>query len=191
VDRGPSAGRDQRNNEPRINHRIRVPQVRCIGPDGQQLGVISTDEAKRLAQEAGLDLVEVNPNQRPPVCKIIDYGKHKYEQKKRANEQKKSQKRVEVKEVKFRPKTDTHDFETKVRKLREFLEEGNRAKITIMFSGREIIHKDIGRNICDRVAEAVKDIAQIESPTKMEGRFMLMMLAPLKKNRPKSEEEAA
>lgn len=181
--RGKRPGKDQGNNEPRINHRIRVPQVRCIGPDGQQLGVISTDEAKRLAQEAGLDLVEVNPTQRPPVCKIIDYGKHKYDQKKKANEAKKAQKKVEVKEVKFRPKTDTHDFETKIRKLRAFLEEGNRAKITVMFRGREIVHKDIGVDICERVAKAVEDIAQVDAQPKMEGRSMFMLLSPTKGQR--------
>lgn len=189
--RGKRPGRDQRNNEPRVNHRIRVPKVRCIGADGSQLGVLPTDEAKRLAQEAGLDLVEVSPNERPPVCKIMDHGKHKYDQKKRANEQKKKQKRVEVKEVKFRPKTDTHDFEVKIRKLRGFLDEGNRAKITIQFRGREIIHKDIGVDICERVAEAVADIAQIDAQPKMEGRSMFMMLSPISKKGKAKKEEAA
>lgn len=155
-----------------------MPRVLVIGAGGEQLGVLATDEARRLASEAGLDLVEVNPNQRPPVCKIIDYGKHKYDQKKKANEAKKAQKRVEVKEVKFRPKTDTHDFETKVRKLRGFIGEGNRVKVTVMFRGREIIHKDIGVDICDRVAEAVADVAQVDTRPRMEGRSMFMMLNP-------------
>jgi translation initiation factor IF-3 len=158
-----------------------VPQVRLIDADGEQRGIVPTDEAKRIAQDAGLDLVEVSPNERPPVCKVMDYGKHKYESKKKANEQKKKQKRTEVKEVKFRPKTGEHDFDTKVRKLRTFLYEGNKGKITVMFRGREIVHKEIGAEICDRVAYAVKDLAQIETPPRMEGRSMFMMLAPISK----------
>ena len=173
---------DRPSNEPRVNHRIRVPLVRVIGPDGAQLGVIPTEEAKRIASDAGLDLVEVQPNQRPPVCKILDYGKHKYDQKKRANETKKKQHIVETKEMKFRPKTDTHDFEVKVRKLREFLTDGNKGRVVVLFSGREIIHKDIGADICKRVALATEDLAVIEAPPRMEGRIMLMLLSPKKKS---------
>jgi translation initiation factor IF-3 len=182
--RGNRSGRDRDNNEPRVNHRIRVPQVRLIGEDNQQQGVIPTDEARRRAEVAGLDLVEVSPNERPPVCKIMDYGKFKYEQKKRANETKKKQRRVEVKEIKFRPKTDTHDFETKVRKLKAFIEDGHKVKVTIMFRGREIIHQNIGVDICDRVVKALnetEETIQVEQPARMEGRSMFMMLAPVSK----------
>lgn len=148
--------------------------------DGEQLGVLPTQEALRKAQEIGLDLVEISPTARPPVCKIMDYGKYKYQQKRKAAESKKKQAHVELKEVKFRPKTDVHDFNVKVNRLRRFIEDGNKGKVTIMFRGREIVHQDIGRDIIARVASAVADIAQVESPGKMEGRQMVMIVAPQK-----------
>lgn len=149
-----------------------------ISQDAEQLGILPTDEARRRAEEAGLDLVEVSPNARPPVCKIMDFGKFKYDQKRKANEQKKKQHTIEVKEVKFRPKTDKHDFDVKVNRLTKFLKQGNKIKVTIMFRGREIIHPEIGHDILRRVAEAVADIAGVESHARMEGRQMFMILAP-------------
>ncbi|MFH1807361.1 MAG: translation initiation factor IF-3 [Pseudomonadota bacterium] len=167
-----------KKTEPRINHRIRVPEVRVIGPEGDQLGILRTDDALSRAHEAGLDLVEVSPMSRPPVCKIMDYGKFKYTTKKKAVEQRKNQKVVEVKEVKFRPKTDVHDVEIKVHRARSFLDEGNKVKATIMFRGREITHPEIGQQILDRVSKALEDIAMIEFMPRMEGRTMFMILAP-------------
>jgi translation initiation factor IF-3 len=158
-----------------------------IADDGSQLGILPTDEALRRAEEKGLDLVEVQPMARPPVCKIMDYGKFKYEQKRKAAEMKKKQKVIEVKEVKFRPKTGVHDFDTKVRHLRDFLGEGDKAKVTIMFRGREIVHPEIGQDVLKRVAEAISDIAQVELSPRMEGRSMFMIVAPGKAspNKPK------
>jgi translation initiation factor IF-3 len=176
-DRGPR-GRDDRNNEPRVNRRIRVREVRVIAEDGSQLGILPTDDALRRAEEKGLDLVEVQPMSRPPVCKIMDYGKFKYEQKRKASELKKKQTVVEVKEIKFRPKTGQHDFDTKLRHLREFLEEGNKGRVTIMFRGREIVHPEIGQEILKKVAEAISDIGQVELPPRMEGKQMFMIVAP-------------
>jgi translation initiation factor IF-3 len=152
--------------------------VRVIADDGAQLGILPTDEALRRAEEKGLDLVEVQPMARPPVCKIMDYGKYKYQQKRNAAEQKKKQKVIEVKEVKFRPKTGEHDFQTKVRHLREFLAEGDKGKVTIMFRGREIVHPEIGQDVLRRVAEAISDVALIELAPRMEGRSMFMVVAP-------------
>ena len=175
---GGGGARDDRANEPRVNRRIRVREVRVIAEDGSQLGIIATDDALRRAEEKGLDLVEVQPMSRPPVCKIMDYGKFKYEQKRKASELKKKQTVVEVKEVKFRPKTGQHDFDTKVRHLREFIEEGNKARVTIMFRGREIVHPEIGQDILKKVAEAISDIGQVELGARMEGKQMFMIVAP-------------
>ncbi len=153
-------------------------EVRVIADDGTQLGILPTDEAMRRAEEKGLDLVEVQPMARPPVCKIMDYGKFKYQQKRKAAEQKRNQRVIEVKEVKFRPKTGEHDFDTKVRHLRDFLADGDKAKVTIMFRGREIVHPEIGHDVLKRVAEAIADIAQIELAPRMEGRSMFMVVSP-------------
>lgn len=153
-------------------------EVRVIGDDGSQLGILPTEDALRRAEEKGLDLVEVQPMARPPVCKIMDYGKFKYEQKRKASELKKKQTVVEVKEVKFRPKTGQHDYETKLRHLREFLGEGNKVRATIMFRGREIVHPEIGHEILKKVSEAVSDIAQVELAPRMEGKQMFMIIAP-------------
>ena len=181
-----------RSNEPRVNRRIRVREVRVIGPDGTQLGIIPTEEALRRSEELGLDLVEVQPTARPPVCKIMDYGKFKYQQKRKANEAKKNQHLVEVKEVKFRPKTDKHDFDVKVNRLRRFIAEGNKSKVTIMFRGREIVHPEIGQDVLRRVAEALADVAIVESSARMEGRQMFMVVAPGKggQKRPRPEAPA-
>jgi translation initiation factor IF-3 len=142
------------------------------------LGNLPTDVALARAQELGLNLVEVNPMAKPPVCKIMDYGKFKYEEKKRANEAKKKQVVVKVKEIKLRPKTEDHDYETKVRHVREFLEEGNKAKITIMFRGREITHREIGTRVLDDVVQDLKDVAVVEQTPRLEGKQMFMILGP-------------
>jgi translation initiation factor IF-3 len=174
--RGPP--RDDRTAEPRVNRRIRVREVRVIGDDGSQLGILPTEDALRRAEEKGMDLVEVQPMSRPPVCKIMDYGKFKYEQKRKAAEMKKKQKIVEVKEVKFRPKTGEHDYETKVRHAREFIGDGDKVKVTIMFRGREIVHPEIGQDILKRVAENMADVASVELHARMEGKSMFMIMAP-------------
>ncbi len=155
--------------------------MRAIDDEGEQLGVLSLTDALALAAEKGLDLVEVSPNAVPPVCRIMDYGKFKYEQSKKAAEAKKKTTRVEIKEVKMRPKTEEHDFLTKVKHARRFLEEGNKVKVTIMFRGREQSHPELGIRQIDKFVEAVKDIAQVEaSPSRM-GRFLHMVVAPIKK----------
>jgi len=159
---------------------IRRPEVRVINPDGQQLGIYPIRQALAIAHELGLDLVEINPKAEPPVCRIMDFGKFKYEQKKQANLAKKRQKVVEVKEVKMRPKTDDHDFNFKVKHVVRFLEEGNKAKITIRFRGREMAHPETAARQLDRVVEAVGELAVIEQPYRMEGRTMTMILAPAK-----------
>lgn len=162
----------------RINRRIRVPEVRVIGADGAQLGVLRTDEALRLAEQGGLDLVEVSPKAIPPVCKIMDYGKFKYEDAKKKKEAKKHQSTVTLKEIKFRPKTDDHDFDFKVKHIRRFLSEGNKAKLVVIFRGREIVHPETGQAVLKRVVEVTADIANVEQNPMMEGRRMLMVIAP-------------
>ncbi len=169
---------------------IRVKEVTVIGDDGEQLGVFPTHEALAMAQERELDLVEVAPHSNPPVCRIMDYGKHKYKQNKRAHEAKKNQKVIHVKEVKFRPNTDQHDFDFKVKNLLRFLEAGDKAKVVIFFKGREIVHQENGQKVLDRVAAAVEDHAEIEQTAKKEGRTLMMILAPKKKKEVKQSEEA-
>ena len=168
------------SDEPRINDEIRVSQVRLIGPNGEQVGVIATSVALNLAKEANLDLVEVAPNAKPPVAKLIDYGKYKYEQAVKAKKARKNQTKIEVKEMKFRPKIDTGDYETKKGHVLRFLKKGARVKITIMFRGREMAHPEQGLNVLERLAEDLKPYATVESKPKMEGRNMLMLLAPIK-----------
>ncbi|MBO6936724.1 MAG: translation initiation factor IF-3 [Deltaproteobacteria bacterium] len=165
----------------RVNHRIRVPEVRVINADGEQLGVISTDEARRIAKEQDLDLVEVNPKARPPVCKIMDYGRFKYEEKKKQNEAKKRQSQVELKEIKLRPKTDDHDIAFKVKHVRRFLEEGNKVKLTVRFRGREITHPETAKRQIDIIISEVEDLAIVENSGRMEGRTMTAILAPKRK----------
>jgi len=164
--------------------------VRVVGPAGEQLGVLSIEAALAQAAEFGFDLVEVNPMAKPPVCKIMDYGKFKYEEKKRASEAKKKQVVVHLKEVKLRPKTEEHDYEFKVRNVKRFLEEGNKARVTIMFRGREITHKELGQAILDDVISDVKDIAVVEQPSRMEGRQMYMILAPNPKVAQRARDQA-
>jgi len=159
-----------------------------VGSQGEQLGVLSIEQALERAQAEGLDLVEINPMSKPPVCKVMDYGRFKYEEKKKTNDAKKKQVVVKVKEVKLRPKTEEHDYDFKMRNVRTFIEEGNKAKITIMFRGREITHRELGQALLDDVVGDTKDIAQIESPPRMEGRQMFMILAPLAKVAQKARE---
>jgi len=169
----PISVRDQRTNR-----RIRAREVRVVGSAGEQLGVLTIEAALERAQAEGLDLVEVNPMAKPPVCKIMDYGKFKYEEKKKASEAKKKQVVVHLKEVKLRPKTEEHDYETKVRHIKRFLEEGNKSRVTIMFRGREITHKNLGQQILEDVIQDCKDVGQVEMAPRMEGRQMFMILAP-------------
>jgi translation initiation factor IF-3 len=157
-------------------------KVRCIDENGEQLGILHIDEAIRRAEAAGLDLVEVQPNVDPPVCKILDYGKYKYEAQKRANEAKKKQKVVEVKEIKLRPNIDEHDYQVKMRNVRKFIDAGDKVKVTLRFRGREMAHQDIGLDLLNRVKADLEDIATVESfPNRVEGRQMIMMLAPVAK----------
>jgi translation initiation factor IF-3 len=175
-------GRDDRRRPQgdrlRINHRIRVPEVRVIGEDGEQLGVLPTHEALRLAEERGVDLVEISPRAFPPVCRVMDYGKYKYEQAKKKQQARKHASTVEIKEIKFRPKTEEHDMDFKVKHVRRFLEEGNKVRLVIVFRGREITHPQTGVNVLNRVVEATGDLATVEVNPNMEGRRMVMILAP-------------
>ncbi|MEC7670420.1 MAG: translation initiation factor IF-3 [Pseudomonadota bacterium] len=178
--RRPHNAPPQRETGPRVNDRIRVPEVRLIGAEGENIGVVTPARAMELADEAGLDLVEISPNATPPVCKIMDFGKFKYEQQKREAEARKKQKIIEVKEVKFRPNTDTHDYEVKMRNVYKFLENGDKVKVTLRFRGREMAHQNLGRDLLERVAEDVKELGKIENMPKMEGRQMVMMIGPNK-----------
>ena len=151
-----------------------------IGKDGEQVGVVSRDEALRVAEEAELDLALVSPNAKPPVAKVLDYGKYRYEQQKREKEQRKNQKTVNVKETRLSPTIEEHDFNTKLRQARGFIEDEDKVKVSIRFRGRAITHKDIGREVLDRFAEGMEDIADIQTKAKMKGRNMFMMLTPKK-----------
>ena len=152
--------------------------MRVIGSGGEQLGVLTIEQALSKAQEEGMDLVEVSPLAKPPVCKIMDYGKFKYLEKKKQNEAKKNQVVVLLKEIKFRPRTEEHDYNVKIKKVREFLEESNKARITVMFRGREMSHRELGQKVLQEIIEDLKDVAVIESVPRMEGRQMFMILAP-------------
>ena len=157
---------------------IRVREVSVIGDDGEPLGTLLTEEALSVARDQGLDLVEVAPTANPPVCRIMDYGKHKYKASKKAHEAKKKQKIIHLKEVKFRPNTDQHDFDFKLRNVQRFLENGDKAKVVIFFKGREIVHREFGMRVLQRVAEATEETAVIEQQAKQEGRTLVMILAP-------------
>ncbi|MEN0066851.1 MAG: translation initiation factor IF-3 [Myxococcota bacterium] len=170
-------------NELRVNRRIRAPRVLVIDEQGNKLGEFLIEDAVRLAEDRGLDLIEVSPNTRPVVCRIQDYGKLKYERKKKASQARKNQVQVQTKEVKLRPKTDDHDIAVKVRHSRRFLEEGNKVKVTIRFRGRELAHRDIGAQQCLRVAKECEDLGNIEIRPRMDGRQMFMIIAPNAKTR--------
>ncbi len=173
------------STEYRLNDRIRASKCRLIGFDGSQLGIFAMPDALRIADEQGFDLVEIAPNADPPVCKIMDFGKFKYEQSMKEKAARKNQSKVEIKEMKFRPKVDKHDYETKKKHILRFLDAGAKVKVTIMFRGREMAHPELGLNILERLAEELVDLATIENQPKLEGRNMHMLLAPLKKKEPK------
>jgi len=162
----------------RINNRIRAPQVRLIDDQGGQLGIVQLREALAIAEERGLDLMEVAPNAVPPVCRIVDYGKFRYEQTKKDREARKNQKQAELKEVRLKPKTDDHDLEVKAKQARKFLLAGDKVKFTVRFRGREIFHPDIGREMLEQMAEELRDVATVEQRPLMEGRALSLMLAP-------------
>jgi translation initiation factor IF-3 len=164
--------------EVRVNERIRVPQVRVIGDDGQQIGVLPVRDALVLAQSKGLDLVEVSPTARPPVCRVMDYGKFKYEQNRRARKAKKKQHQMQLKEIKMRPKIEGHDYDFKLQHAREFLEGRDKVKFTITFRGREIAHQDIGYKLIQRAIADLTDVATVESPPRSEGRTLNAVLMP-------------
>ena len=163
---------------PRANQEIRVPRVQLIGEDGSNLGEVSIQDALARAEDAGLDLVEISPNASPPVCKILDLGKLKYEKQKKAAEARKKQKTIEIKEIKMRPNIDTHDYEVKMKAVRRFFEAGDKVKLTLRFRGREMAHMELGMQLLNRVKEEVEPIAKVEAEPKLEGRQMMMVLAP-------------
>ena len=162
----------------RVNRQIRVPKVRLIGADGSQLGIVETRAAQTMANDHNLDLVEVAPNASPPVCKIIDYGKFRFDQTKREKESKKSQHQVKIKEIKLKPNIDDHDLETKTKRARQFLENWNKVKVTCMFRGREMAYPENGRKVVQRLVDELIDVGAVEAPPKMMGRTMFCVLAP-------------
>ncbi|PWV58346.1 translation initiation factor 3 (bIF-3) [Plasticicumulans acidivorans] len=164
-----------------MNDEITAREVRLIDQNGEQAGVMSLLQAKRIAEEAELDLVEISPTARPPVCRVMDYGKFRFEMQKKASEARKKQKQIQVKEVKFRPGTDEGDYQVKLRNLIRFLSEGDRAKITLRFRGREVVHQDLGLNLLKRVEDDLAEVGTVEQRPKMEGRQMIMVVAPKKK----------
>lgn len=161
-----------------MNEDIRVPQVRLIDQDGEMIGVMSAREALLRAYEVGMDLLEISPNAIPPVCKILDYGKYKYEQQKKANEARKKQKIVEIKEIKVRPNIDDHDYEVKMRAAKSFIEEGDKVKVTLRFRGREMAHQDLGVKVLERIRTELAEMAKVEQMPRLENRQMIMVLAP-------------
>nr|WP_194246379.1 translation initiation factor IF-3 [Martelella limonii] len=163
---------------PRANRDIRIREIQLIDEDGENKGVVLTEDALRMAEEAGLDLVEIAPNSTPPVCKILDLGKLKYANQKRAAEARKKQKIVEVKEIKMRPNIDTHDYQVKMKAMNKFFEEGDKVKVTLRFRGREMAHQELGMKLLSQVKEDTAEIAKVEAEPKLEGRQMLMVLAP-------------
>ena len=162
----------------RVNDQIRISPVRLIDDQGAQVGVVPLDEARQLADDRGLDLVEVAPNTRPPVCRIMDYGKYKYRESKKAKEAKKKQHVIQLKEIKLRSKIEEHDFQFKVRHVRKFLEKHSRVKLTMVFRGREVVHKELGERVLNRMFDEVEELAVREGPIKMEGRNMILNLSP-------------
>lgn len=157
---------------------IRCPEIRLIDHNGDNRGVVRPEEAVRMAEEVGLDLVEISPNAAPPVCKIMDFGRYKFELQKKAAEARKNQKVIEIKEVKFRPNIDTHDYDVKMRSVTKFLEEGDKVKVTLRFRGREMAHIDIGRSLLERISKDVEEMGKVEAMPKMEGRQMIMLVSP-------------
>ncbi len=167
-----------KTDEPRINGQINSASIRLIDSKGGMLGVVSSREGQRLAEQAGLDLVEISPNAEPPVCKIMDYGKYKYEAQKKAAEQRKKQKVIVVKEIKLRPTIDKHDLEVKLRAVQKFIEDGDKVKFTLKFRGREIAHQEFGMKVLEHIRTELADSVKVEVSPRMEGRQMIMMIAP-------------
>lgn len=167
----------------RLNRQIKAHQVRVISKDGKQIGIITLLEAQKLADEEGLDLVEIAPNANPPVCKIIDYGKYKYQQIKKEKESRKAQHQVKVKEIKFKPNIDTHDFMTKEKHAKEFIEKGYKVRVVCTFRGREMLHIELGEKVIRKLIDDLQDIAVVEAPIKLMGRSMSTVLAPTSKKR--------
>ncbi|NHC62403.1 translation initiation factor IF-3 [Alcaligenaceae bacterium 429] len=165
----------------RINGEIRIPEVRLIGIEGEQLGVVKVADALDMAEEHDVDLVEIAPQAEPPVCRLMDYGKFRYQEQKRQQEARSKQKIIQIKEVKFRPGTDDGDFNVKLRNVRRFIEDGDKVKVSLRFRGREMAHQELGMRVLERVRDEVEEICQVESMPKLEGRQMIMVLAPKKK----------
>ena len=161
-----------------MNYEINVPQVRLVGVDGEMIGIVTTREAMAAAEDSGFDLVEISPNADPPVCKLLDFGKFKYEQQKKKNEARKKQKIIEVKEIKLRPNIDDHDYDVKMRAATNFLDEGDKVKVTMRFRGREMMHQDLGMNVLMRVKDQLDPLAKVEQTPQLEGRQMTMVLSP-------------
>ena len=178
IARRPHNAPPQRDTGPRANERITAKEIRLIGPNGENVGVVTPERGLELARAADLDLVEISPNANPPVVKVMDLGKFKYEQQKREAEARKKQKTIEVKEVKFRPNTDTHDFDVKMRSVMKFLDNGDKVKVTMRFRGREMAHQNLGLDLLKRVEDAVGEAGKVENRPKTEGRQMTMMIAP-------------
>ncbi len=178
IRKGRLVGPPPKATGPRINERIKVPKVRLIGPDGDNHGVVDIDTALQVAKQVGLDLVEISPNAEPPVCKVLDFGKYKYEAQKKANTAKKKQKTQEIKEIKMRPGIDIHDYQTKMKAVNKFLDAGDKVKVTLRFRGREMAHQDLGMEVLKRVQTDVASIAKIEAHPRLEGRQMTMVVAP-------------
>ncbi len=172
------AAPEREQSGPRINDQIRVREVRLIDENGDNVGVVSRFDAMQRAEQTGLDLVEISPDAEPPVCKIMDYGKFKFEQQKKAAEARKKQKIVEIKEIKMRPAIDDHDYDVKLRAIKRFFEEGDKVKVTLRFRGREMAHQELGMAVLQRVKAEVEGIAKVESEPRLEGRQMVMVLAP-------------
>lgn len=175
---------------PRINDEIRLPEVQLVDQEGNNRGVVAIDEARQMADEAGLDLVEISPHSRPPVVKILDYGRYKFQAQKKASEARKKQKTVEVKEIKMRPSIDDHDYDTKMKAARRFLDEGDKVKMTLRFRGREMAHQELGLNLLFRVRDDLNTMAKVEAEPKLEGRQMIMILAPSGKAAPRPQAAA-
>jgi translation initiation factor IF-3 len=171
--------RRTKDRGPRSNNRISSPEVQVIGSDGNNLGILNTNEAISMAKEQGLDLIEISPNAKPPVCKIIDMGKFKYDAQKKANVAKKKQKIVALKEIKMRPVTETHDYEFKVKNAKKFIEKGDKVKFTIRFKGRELQHSHLGRELMNKIKEDMQDIGKVELHPKFDGKQMIMVIQPL------------
>ncbi len=174
----------------RVNERIRVREVRLIDDQGNQLGIVPTPEAMDMAKERGLDLVEVAPQANPPVCKLLDYGKYKFEQEKKSRESKKKQKQLRLKEIRMQPKIETHDLQFKTKHIREFLDEGNKVKVTVRFRGREMAHTELGRDVLERILEELGEGYNLERKPSMEGRFMSMIVGPSAKKAKRPQDSA-